>query len=289
MAYLTTADLKETYLATLPTINRETSCLSRAGASNVSYETTGVRSMSLGGAAVVGEGEEKPLSNLAISEEDLLTLKLVHMMVVTDEFEDTKEGRALAAEYINEAARSISVSSDIAILNGTNPATGLAVAAYSASNLKDNATAVTVDGTTVVTNEDALIGALSAAADPEFGLLSKAGFSAVAYASTTNGSKYPNASRNETFSFWTTDVARCEAVGLDGWDEASQTTNNVLGYFGNFSRIVRAFTDVQVRVKDAGTVGTHNLTTENKTLYIVEQTMKFYVEDPSNFAVALSA
>lgn len=277
---LTIAELKQTVVEILPTVVEAKSALTAAGASSVSYATDKVVQDTIGFAADVDEGGVKPLSDLGAKEWELQYVKLVHAIVVTEEFLNTPEGRTRAASQVNNAVASLVQSADVAILAGTNPATGAAVTRRALQNLKDNATAVTATGQT----DADVVAALRGSKRGNFVLLSDEGFSGLAYEMNTQGMpKYPAAVVDGTFPFWTAKAAHFEVVGLDGKDSDTYFRNDVLAYAGNFSTISRAFLAPSVRMDRSGTIGGVNLLERNMLSYIIEQPLKYYISNPADF------
>lgn len=283
---LTLAELKQTVVEILPTVVEAKSALTAAGASSVSYATDKVVQDTIGFAADVDEGAAKPISDLGAKEWELQYVKLVHAIVATEEFLNTPEGRARAASQVNNAVASLVQSADVAILAGTNPATGAAVTRRALQNLKDNATAVPATGQT----DADVVAALRGSKRGNFVLLSDEGFSGLAYEMNTQGMpKYPAAVVDGAFPFWTAKAAHFEVVGLDGKDADTYFRNNVLAYAGDFATISRAFLAPSVRLASEGSIGGVNLLERNMVAYVIEQPFKYYISNPADFSVVKSA
>lgn len=284
MAALTTEDLAGIVVEVLPDSVASESVLSRAGATNISYNTDVVRRVTFGGASAVNEGEVKPSSGMGIKSIDVVKTKLVYKWTETDEFQNTDEGAQIAAQALRLAIGGLIKSADIAVLNGTDPGTGDAIANAAAVNLKDNATAATA--------EDAagLVAGLASASSLEAVLLSDAGFNQVAFAASTSGLRlYPEASKTEVFPFWSANALYAPAAGLNGWNINEKIKNDVLAYAGDFSHVGRSFGAPDVRVYNQAIFDGVNLAETNRVGYIVEVPLAFYIEDPASFVAVKSA
>lgn len=284
MAFLSTSNLSQIVIETLPSIVSEGSALAAAGVSNISYNTTDIRKISVGGPSLVAEGAKKPVRNPQWEMEKVKPGKLVQAMVVTEEFEDSAEGRALAADSIGKYLATFPAGMDITVLNGTNPADGTALAYLSDTNLKDNATQIS--SSDPLAFDQVLSSAIFGLEDAEHVLLSRAGFSQLAQLRTAQNGlmKYPNATRKGVFDFSTVDTDVFKSVGLNGWTPA-EVKNTNLAILGDFSKIGIAFQAPTVRIGREGTINGENLLEENKIAYIIEQKFKFYIDEPEKFAV----
>ena len=282
MAFLSTDDLSEIVIANLRGIMEQGSALVAAGVTNISYDVTDIQKIDVPYAAVVAEGAAKPVLNPEWELDKVKPLKLVQAMVVTEEFEDSAEGRAKAAEAIGKYLATFAPSTDIAILNGTNPRTGSAVAAYADSNIKDNGTVFNSADVTVV---DAVIRAASwGVENADFALLSRLGLSQLGQLVTdSNGlPKIYGLTRSGEFMLpGGLPAEYFKSVGLNG----KGFVNTNLAILGDFSKIGVAFQAPSVRIGREGTINGENLLEENKIAYIVEQKVKFYVDEPESFAV----
>lgn len=282
MAYISTDELSEIVIDNLPAIMEQGSALVAAGVSNISYDTTDIQKVSVPYAAVVAEGGVKPVENPEWELDKVKTLKLVQAMVVSEEFEDSAEGREKAAEAIGKYLGTFAPSTDIAILNGRNPRTGLAVAAYGDSNLTDNATLFNSGDASTV---DRIINSAAyGIPEAEFILLSRLGLSQMGQlVSEPNGiPKIQNISRTGEFLLPTGfPVQYFKSVGLNSKTQA----NTNLAMLGDFSKIGVAFQAPTIRIGREGIIGGENLLEGNKIAYIVEQKVKFYVDEPETFAV----
>ena len=284
MAFLSTSDLAEIVIQTLPSVVAEGSALTAAGVRNISYNTTDIRKISVAGPSLVAEGGVKPVNNPQWEMEKVKPGKLVQAMVVSEEFEDSAEGRALAAAAIGEYLATFPAGMDVTVLNGTNPADGTALDYLADTNLKDNATQITSSDPAAF--DSVLSSAIFGVESAEHTLLSRDGFSQLAQLRTAQNGlmKYPNANRKGTFDFSTVDTDVFKSVGLNGWTPADIKNTN-LAIVGDFSKIGVAFQAPTVRIGREGTIGSDNLLAENKIAYIIEQKFRFYIDEPESFSV----
>ena len=282
MATLSTELLKSHVVQTLPDSVQYNSVLTDAGANNISYGVNSIRSVSMGAGSVVDEGGVKPVSNVALDDTDVVHSKIVIPFIVTEEFDESEEGSEVVLDLIAQASKTLVKSIDIAILNGTNPSTGVAVAKFSDFNLKDNATDQGISSTL----DDALYEVLTASPMTERILLSRDGFGQIANLRTGGFRNYPDAKTNgEWFGFGTANARLAQVLGLDGFTEDSQFENTTLALAGDFSRIGRSYGKTVVRVAREGTIGGENLLETNKVAYIFEQFFSFYVKGPDAFTI----
>jgi hypothetical protein len=282
MAFLSTDDLSEVVIETLPGILEQNSALVAAGVRNISYNTDKISKINVPFPSIVAEGGVKPVENPEWELEDVKPIKLVQAMVVTEEFEDSEEGRRKAAEAIGAYLGSFAKGMDIAILNGTDPRSGNALGAYSTTNLKNNATPFNSADPTLF--DRVLNSAIYGVDNADFVLLSDAGLSQYGQLiSEPNGMpKYQNISRRAAFSLPQGYTAQAfTSVGLD----SKEKKNTNLAYLGDFNRIGVSFQAPTVRIGREGTINGENLLAENKVAYIVEQLGRFYVDGPEKFAV----
>lgn len=283
MAYLSTEDLSEIVIKTLPGLMDEGSALVAAGTTNIAYDTTDIRKMQISGPAVVAEGASKPMSNPDWEMEKVRTLKLVQAMVVTEEFLDTSEGKKMAAEAVGKYLASFPKGIDIAVLNGTNPRTGEAVSAYATDNLKDNATQFSSSDPALI--DQVIASAIYGIDEAEYLLLSREGFNQVSSLRTvTDGLQKYRLDRNRSFDFSSVEASTFRSVGMNGWNPG-RILNSNLAMAGDFSKIGMAFQAPTVRIGREGTFNGENLLQDNKIAYIIEQKVKFYVDEPESFAV----
>lgn len=280
---LTTADLESVIAEVLPSIQAETSVLTRAGASSVSYNTNVVRSVTLGGPAAVSEGALKPLSDSVVDSSETVRHVLSYILLQSEQFTDSVEGRAIAAESLKQAVQNLVKGLDIMVLSGTDPQTGNAFVPAAGVNLKDNASEHLTAG---VAPTDAEIKAtLAATAKAKALVLSDAGLSAVQFAESASGfRKYPDASINGTFDFWGVKAHHSEALGIDGWSATEVFENGSVAVAGDFSKIGRSYGVPSVKFYDQALggiiLGDHNLVG-----YRVEVPVAYYVKDPSSFTI----
>lgn len=282
MAYLSTDQLSEVVIANLPAIIEQGSALAAAGVTNISYDTTDIQKSSVPYPTVVAEGGIKPVENPTWELDKVKSVKLVQAMVVSEEFEDSAEGRRKAAEAIGKYLGTFAPGLDIAVINGTDPRSGNAVAAYADSNLKQNATVFNSSDATLV--DRMLTAAVYGIEAPEFVLLSQLGLSQYGQLVTEpNGlPKYQNISRVAPFDLPGGFRAQFfKTVGLD----AKGKRNSNLALVGDFSKIGVSFQAPSVRIGREGIIGGENLLETNKVAYIVEQKVKFYVDEPESFAI----
>lgn len=277
---LTTKDLESVVVSVLPNAVSETSVLSKAGANNISYNTDILRRTSFGGPSAVFEGEVKPGSDIGLSSISVKKFKLVHKFVETEEFENTEEGRAIAAESLKLAVSSLIKGSDVAILNGTSPATGTAVDDFADVNLKDNATSITAAAETVT--DDDFLKILRTNNKVSAVLLGDDGFASIAYAKNDFGRVYPDANQ-DGFQFWSKPAYYSSAVSLNGWNASTEIKNDVLAYAGDFTKISRSYGLPEVRKYDQAIFDGVNLAETNQIGYIIEVPLAFAIETPGKF------
>lgn len=286
MAVLTTAELSEEITKVIPTIYSQSSAITAAGASSVEYDTTILKGHNVGGAAVVGEGEVKPVSATAIQEHLVQKVTLAHFLVMTNQYLDTPEGRRDAGIYIEQAAQSLVQSSDIAVLHGTNPADGTEVDRFQDQAITPNATEV-VQGADELADEAIYRGLVEGDFD-NFVLLSKEGLHGIQYAQLNGVAKYQMASKNSAFPFWASEAQQFEVVGLNGFSAENKLKNDVLSINGDFAGVYRAFSPVSVQFFDQATIGGVNLAETNQVAYRIEQDVRFFNTNPSGFTVVSS-
>lgn len=281
MAVMSSADLESVIVEVLPTLQAETSVLTRAGASNVSYNTDIVRRVSLGGPAAVEEGAKKPLSDSSIASYNVVRHHLTYILLQQEAFQDTPEGRELTANALSEAVENIVKGFDILVLNGTSPQTGTAFAPAASSNLKDNATQHVIDGASASDVKDIL----AITKKSKNVILSDAGLNVVQFAETSGGLRmYPEATSDSSFEFWGSKAHHSEALGVDGWSDTTIFENTNVAVAGDFSRIGRSYGQPSIRLYTEA-LGGVMLGDYNQVGYRIEVPVAYYVEDPSAFTV----
>ena len=282
---LTTAQIADRITALLPTAATEFSAISKAGATNISFNTDIVKTVSLGGPGLYREGEIKQLSDQGVKNTEVYKAKLVHILLMSNEFDNNPAGEEIKSEQLAQVAASLVKAADVAILNGTDPRTGTARTDLATINLKDNAVE------TIVAAEDsvpaALVDLLKGTKKNSGLILSGNGFAEVAYAVNTSGAAlYPAASKNEVFPFiGGVDTVYSSALGIDGWTSETEVENDNLAVTGPWETVARAFSPVTVTASTEATVGGVNLFAENMTAYRVEQFISFAVTNPAAFSV----
>lgn len=285
---LTTDYLQENIVEVIPTVYEQRSALTAAGATSVGYETTELKQNSVGGANIVGEGEVKPLTDHNTVRKDAKEVTLTHVFVATNQFLDTNEGRADAAAFITGAAESLIQSADIAVLHGTNPASGVVIADLQEASIVPAAGHTVVQDAEEAIDEAIYRGLVEGTAD-DFILLSNAGLRGIQYAQLNGVAKFVQANRNASFPFWASEAQAFEAAGIDGFTATEKITNDVLAVNGNFSGIRRAFGTVKVDFFDQAVFGGVSLAETNQVAYRVEQTVRFFNTNPEDFTVVQSA
>lgn len=293
----TTADIEKRIVKAMPTAVESNSFLTRAGATSISYNTTDVRRAGIGGAAFVEEGGVKPVSDTAAAEWSVQQGKLVYAHIATDEYMDDEEGRAEMTKLVAASSRFLTVSSDILIATGNNPANGNNIARLDDYNLYETSLENVATAATGAANVAAIQEALSVAESPEKIVLSPLGFSSVAYAKAQNGTDqaYPLADRNGTFDFWATDAFRAKYAGANGILADPVTggskiiPNDVVAYLGDFSGIGRAFGALKVRILREATIGGVSLGETNQVAYLIEQTVRWVLSSPDAISVVKAA
>lgn len=280
---LTTAELEATIVEVLPVVQKETSVLTRAGASNVSYNTDIVQKLSLGGPAAVEEGNLKPKSDVSIANFTVVKHVLSYILLQTEQFQDTPEGRELTANALQDAVGNMVKGFDILVLNGTNPQTGTAFTPAAAVNLKDNASEHLAAGTAATAEEIKDI--IAATSKAKAVVLSDKGLNAIQFSETASGLRaYPEASRNSSFDFWGVGAHHSDALGLNGWSDVAEFTNKNVAVTGDFSKIGRSYGTPRVKLFTEA-LGGVILGDYNQIGYRIEVPVAYYVQNPESFSI----
>lgn len=280
---LTTEELAGIVADVLPAIQSETSVLTRAGATSISYGTDIVSQATLGGPAAVEEGNRKPMSNVSVKPYKVVKHVLSYIFTQSEQFTDTEEGRKITASVLQQAIANLVKGFDIVVLSGTDPHTGNPFEPAELVNLKDNASQHFTTGT-VATDSD-IRDILASTSRVKSVILSDSGLNVVQFAESASGlRKYPDASIESSFDFWGVRAHHSETLGIDGWSDIATFDNNTIAVAGDFSKVLRSYGEP--RVKQAHErIGGRDLIDNNEVGYRIEVPVSYIIKDPSSFTV----
>lgn len=256
--------------------------LTRAGASDVRWGTTRIDTNTIGGANNTPELKTAKETKYNKKRATLYRGKLTQLVQATDEYTSVDDEGF--KNLVLGAVKSMVKSTDIAMIHGLNPATGL----KNESMLRDasiigKSNKIKLTDPTKMSDEfvENFLKISNFNSDL---LLGNKAFSDFNYALTDFGvRKYPDLSTSGNFDLYGHNTFRAGSVGARGIDEYGEDIpSNVLALAGDFSKVYRAIDTIDVKVSTDATVGGRNAFTDGFVVYKITQHYSFAVDGKFN-------